>query len=73
MKDKSKWHKFPDELPPENECIRLEVWNEIKNYWECVAAMFFNGSLCFYDRPIDSPQKLFFKVPDEIYWRLWED
>ena len=73
MKDKTKWHKCPDEIPPEYECLRVEIWNEHFGCWECIAAEYCDKALRFFDIELDPPQELFHEVPDEVYWRLWED
>lgn len=72
MKFPERWHKWPEETPPENEPLQIEVWNSFLEKYELAVAVFREGDFFHYDSG-ESSQYLFNHVLEEVFWRLWED
>lgn len=73
MKHEEKWHSFPAEIPPEEEPLRIEIWNNLLNAYELGVGAVYEGEWCHYDPKFKLKQPLFKETPPEIFWRLWED
>lgn len=73
MKHEEKWHSFPAEIPPEEEPLRIEIWNNLLNTYELGVGAVYEGEWCYYDPKFKLKQPLFKETPPEIFWRLWED
>lgn len=72
MKFPERWHKWPEETPPENEPLQVEVWNPFLEKYELAVGIFRKGEFFHYDSG-ESSQYLFNHVLEEVFWRLWED
>ena len=72
MKFPERWHKWPEEIPPENEPLQIEVWNSFLEKYELAVAVFREGDFFHYDSG-ESAQYLFNHVLEEVFWRFWEE
>lgn len=72
MKFPERWHKWPEEIPPENEPLQIEVWNSFLEKYELAVAVFREGDFFHYDSG-ESSQYLFNHVLEEVFWRFWEE
>ena len=71
MKFPERWHKWPEETPPENEPLQVEVWNSFLEKYELAVAVF-REDVFFHHDPYESSQYLFNHVLEEVFWRLWD-
>jgi hypothetical protein len=71
MKYPKKWHTWPQEVPPEDEPLRIEAWNAFHKKYELVAGIFRDGEFLHHD-PSEFTQRIFFHEPERVFWRLWE-
>lgn len=72
MKFPERWHKWPEETPPENEPLQVEVWNSFLEKYELAVAVFREGDFFHHDS-YESSRYLFNHVLEEVFWRLWEE
>lgn len=72
MKFPERWHKWPEETPPENEPLQVEVWNSFLEKYELAVAVFREGDFFHHDS-YESSQYLFNHVLEVVFWRLWEE
>lgn len=72
MKFPERWHKWPEETPPENEPLQVEVWNSFLEKYELAVAVFREGDFFHHDS-YESSQYLFNHVLEEVFWRFWEE
>lgn len=72
MKFPERWHKWPEETPPENEPLQVEVWNSFLEKYELAVGFFRKGEF-FHNDSDESSQYLFNHVLEVVFWRLWEE
>lgn len=76
MKFPERWHTWPGETPPEGVPLRIEVWNDYYEAFECAVGIFWKGEFFQHEhenRYGEYTQRLFNHVLEQVFWRLWED
>lgn len=73
MKHLEKWHKWPEEMPPEDEPLQVEVWNNFHEKYELAVGVFYDGEFFHHDPSGLVGQYLFNHALEEVFWRLWEE
>lgn len=73
MKHPEQWHTWPQEVPPEDEPLRVEVWNNFYEEFEPAVGVFHEGEFFHHDLSGFFVQRLFNHFLEQVFWRLWEE
>lgn len=73
MKFPERWHKWPEETPPENEPLQVEVWNDFHEEYELAVGVFHDEEFFHHVLgELEFRQRLFVRRQKQVFWRLWE-